>query len=134
MIQPLLIFGNWAILALRVVLGLILMRHGLPKLKSLKKTGGWFEGVGFRPGVFWALVGGIIEYVGGLAIVLGFLTQLAAVFIAFEFAIILVFFRKSRMFTKEAEIDWLILAMALAVATLGSGLLSLEGYWGLILF
>ncbi|KKU93801.1 MAG: DoxX family protein [Candidatus Jorgensenbacteria bacterium GW2011_GWA1_48_13] len=134
MIQPLLVFSNSAIFILRVVVGLVLMRHGLPKLKNIKGTGEWLQGVGFRPGNFWAVVAGLVEFVGGLALVLGFLTQLASVFIAVEFLVILVKFKKDKMFAGESEIDWLILAAALILMTLGSGALSLERFLGLILY
>ncbi len=134
MIQPLLVFSNSAIFILRVVVGLILMRHGLPKLKNLKGTGEWFQGIGFKPGTLWAAVAGVTEFVGGLAIVLGFLTQLAALFVALEFIVILVKFKKDEMFAKESELDWLILAAALALLTLGGGAASLERFLGLILY
>ena len=134
MIQPFLVFSNWAIFVLRVVIGLILMRHGLPKLKDIKGTGGWFQSIGFKPGTFWAVVAGVTELIGGLFLVLGFLTQLAAFFIVLEFLVILIRFKKDKMFAGESEIDWLILAAALALLTLGSGALSLERFLGLILY
>jgi len=134
MIQPLLVFGNWTIFVLRVVLGLILMRHGLPKLKDLKGTGSWFDSIGFRPGGFWALAAGVVEFVGGIAIILGFLTQAIALLVALQFIVILFGFKKSKMFGKESEIDWLILTIALALAALGGGVLSLDSYLGFILY
>ncbi|MBI4034198.1 MAG: DoxX family protein [Candidatus Brennerbacteria bacterium] len=134
MIQPFLVWSDWAIFVLRVVVALTLIRHGLPKLKDLRGTGGWFESVGFRPGAFWALVAGLTETLGGLAMLLGFLTQLAALLVALEFVVILVKFRGSKMFAKDAELEWLILAAALALMTLGSGALSLNSYFGLIVY
>jgi len=134
MIQPLLVFGDWAIFILRAAVGLILIRHGLPKLKNLKGTGEWLESVGFKPGTFWAAVAGVVEFAGGLALVLGFLTQLAAFFIALQFLVILVKFKKDKIFAEESEIDWLILAAALALMTLGSGAWALERFFGLIIY
>ncbi|HXF44155.1 MAG TPA: DoxX family protein [Candidatus Paceibacterota bacterium] len=134
MIQPFLVFSNWAIFVLRVVVGLILMRHGLPKLKDLKGTGAWFGSVGFKPGMFWAAVAGIVETAGGLALVLGFLTQFFSFFVALEFLVIIIKFKKDVMFSKEAEIDWIFLAAAIALLTLGGGAFSLDGFWGLILY
>ena len=134
MIQPLLIFSDWAIFVARVVLGLILVRHGLPKLKNPKGTGVWLEGVGFRPGIFWGLVAGLLEFVGGLALVFGFLTQLASFFIVLQFLVILFKFKNKAMFEKDAEIDWLILTLALLILTLGSGALSVDEFFGLILY
>lgn len=134
MVQPFLVFGNWAIFVLRVVVGLVLVRHGLPKLRDLKGTGEWFGSVGFRPGIFWALVAGLVEFGGGLAIILGFLTQFVSLFVALQFLIILLKFKKGKMFAKDSEIDWLILASALALLTLGSGAFSLDSYLGFIIY
>jgi putative oxidoreductase len=134
MVQPLLVFSNWAILILRVVVGVVLMRHGLPKLKDLKGTGRWLESVGFKPGGFWAFVAGVVEFGGGLALVLGALTQFVAVIVALQFVVILLKFKKEKMFAKESELDWLILAAALAIATLGGGIFSLDNYFGLIVY
>lgn len=134
MIQPLLIFSDWAIFIGRVVLGLILMRHGLPKLRNLKGTGEWFQSISFRPGNFWAAVAGIVEFVGGLALVLGFLGQLAAFFVVLEFAVVLLKFKGKAMFQEDSEKDWLIFSLALLVLTLGSGALSADEILGLVLY
>ncbi len=134
MIQPFLVFSDWAIFLLRLAVGLILIRHGLPKLKNIRGTGEWFASIGFRPGNFWAVVAGLTEFVGGLALILGFLTQFVSLVVALEFLVIIVKFRKDQMFTKEAEIDWLLLVGALALMTLGGGALSLERFLGLILY
>lgn len=134
MIQLFLVFSDWAVLFLRVVLALILIRHGLPKLKNLKETASWFQGAGFKPGSGWAFVAGITEAVAGLAILIGFLTQVFALIVVLEFIVILVKFRGDKMFTKESELDWLVLAAALILVTLGSGVLSLERYLDLILY
>lgn len=134
MVQPLLVFSDWGVFVLRIVVGLIMVRHGWPKLKNLKSTGAWFEGVGFKPGIFWAAVAGLIELVGGLALVLGLLTQLAAFFIALEFLVVLLKFRKKTMFSQAVEIDWLIFAAALIIVTLGGGAISFDQFFGLLLY
>jgi uncharacterized membrane protein YphA (DoxX/SURF4 family) len=54
--------ADLALLVLRVVVGGIVMQHGLLKLGlvgtggSVKGVSGWFDGMGLRPGLFWALV------------------------------------------------------------------------------
>lgn len=74
---------------IRVATGLILMPHGAQKLfgwfggYGLEATGQFFEGtLGMSPGFFWALMAGLIEFGGGLALVLGVLTRPVALAVA----------------------------------------------------
>ena len=65
------------ILALRLVLGLLMAAHGSQKLfgwfggHGLAGTAGFFEGLGFRPGRFFATVAATSEILSGLLIALG---------------------------------------------------------------
>lgn len=69
---------------LRVATGLLLMPHGAQKLfgalggYGLAGTGQFFDSIGYSPGVFWALVVGVVEFFGGLAIAVGFATRIFA--------------------------------------------------------
>src|SRR2546428_10273605 len=66
-----------ALLLLRVVIGGVVIPHGLLKLGwvgkggSLTGVGGWFNSMGLRPGLFWAYVATLAEAGGGLLTVLG---------------------------------------------------------------
>ncbi|MEH6567109.1 MAG: DoxX family protein [Halopseudomonas sp.] len=70
---------------IRITAGLMLMPHGAQKLfgwfggYGLQGTGQFFgETLGMHPGVLFALLTGLIEFFGGLALVLGLLTRPAA--------------------------------------------------------
>ena len=63
---------------LRVVCGLALVTHGFPKIMDPFGAVGMVEGLGFRPGVFWAPLLAATEFFGGLFLALGFLTRPAA--------------------------------------------------------
>jgi len=67
----------------RVVVGVLFLQHGGQKLF------GWFGGLGGNPAELISLMGlaGVIEFFGGLAIVLGLFTRLAAVITAAEMVI-----------------------------------------------
>ncbi len=110
--------------------------HGLPKIKNLKGAAAGFEKMGFKPGNFWAVIAIFVELVGGLGLILGFLTQFFALLIALQFAVILIKFklRPGSCLADGYEFDLLIFAAALALATLGSGALSLDSYLGLIIY
>ncbi len=73
---------NLALLLIRVVVGGTLAAHGSQKLfgwfggGGLAGTGKMFESMGFRR--VHALMAGVTEFSGGLALAVGFLTPLAA--------------------------------------------------------
>ncbi len=133
MIQPLFVFYDWALLALRVVLGIIMVAHGFPKLRNLKATGSGFAAMGFRPGAFWAAVAGTVEFAGGLMLLAGFATQLAALFIFVQFLIIIFKVNLKKGFRGGYEFDFLIAAAALLLAATGGGSWSVEQAGGLFL-
>lgn len=133
MIQFLFVFSDLGILALRVFLGLILVKHGWPKISKLKETSASFAGMGFKPAFFWAVVVAIVEFVGGLGLIAGLFTQIFAALIFLQFLVI-IFKLKRRTGFGSWEFDGLIAASALTLLFLGSGYFSLEAFWNLILF
>ncbi len=134
MIQPLWVWSDWGLLVLRVVLGLILLKHGWPKLKGLKQFGENFETMGFKPGIFWATIVMLVECLGGLFLILGLLTQIVAFFLAIEFVVILLKVKRKAGFVGGYEFDLLIMASALALLVLGAGRLGLDSVLNLILY
>ncbi len=66
-----------ALLIARLFLGLGMAAHGAQKLfgwfggYGLKGTGGFFEGLGFRPGTLFAAAAGLGEFAGGMLTALG---------------------------------------------------------------
>ena len=75
---------EFALLILRLVIGLLFMGHGLQKLfgwfggHGLEATAGFFESLDMHPPQAWALIASLAETLGGLGLVLGFLTPIAA--------------------------------------------------------
>jgi putative oxidoreductase len=71
------------ILIARLIVGLAIAAHGAQKLfgwfggHGLKGTAGFFESLGFRPGIFFALAAGLGELGGGLLTAAGFLGPVA---------------------------------------------------------
>lgn len=75
---------NWAAVVLRIPIGIILLAHGSQKLfgwfggYALEGTGQWLASVGLAPGYLMALLAGSAEFFGGLGLVLGLFTRVAA--------------------------------------------------------
>lgn len=130
--QLLVPYTNVAPLILRLVLAIILIRHGWPKLfgtnPGLKGFAGWLGSMGFPLPIFWAFIVALLEVVGGAALAVGFLTQWVALLVVIEFAVIMLAVKIKKPFS-EKEFDLLIFAVALALALLGSGSISLDSLW-----
>ena len=77
-------FVDSGILLVRLLFGVAIAAHGSQKLfgwfggYGLKGTGGFIETLGFRPGVVFAAMTGLSEFVGGLLLAVGLFTPLGA--------------------------------------------------------
>lgn len=69
---------DFALLVVRVVLGLGLAAHGWTKARSLDGTAGWFESMGMKPGWLHARFAAFGEIASGLCVAAGFLTTFGA--------------------------------------------------------
>ncbi len=79
---------DFALFIIRVGIGLIFIKHGFGKITG--GTGDWIWlgqqmkvfGITFLP-MLWGLAAACTEFFGGIALVTGFATRVAAVFLAF---------------------------------------------------
>ncbi|MBI4132120.1 MAG: DoxX family protein [Candidatus Sungbacteria bacterium] len=123
----LLTYPEWGPLILRVALGGAFVAHGYPKLfKMYAGFAGWLDSIGIRPGRFWALVVGVVEFFGGIALIAGVFTQFAAFLIAINMLVAMAKAKwgKSRYVDLERmgwELDLIYFAAALALVFLGPG-------------
>lgn len=74
MFEALLQYGDLGLLVLRLAVGVIFIYHALPKLKNPQAMA---QGMGWAANMVMGL--GIVEFVGGLGVILGVYTQLAAI-------------------------------------------------------
>ena len=114
--------SDWGIFALRVAVGVVLFVHGFVKLRDIRGTGEWFGSVGFRPGLFWGTVAAVAETLGGTALLLGVGVRWTALILIGEFLVILGWrFGRRDKLIGGFELDLIILAALMALATLGGG-------------
>src|SRR3954470_11738886 len=124
----------FALLILRVGIGIILIPHGAQKLF------GWFGGLGFekfaalvdrlgyKPGIFWLTLVALTEFVGGTLLLLGLFTRAAALAVVI-FMIVAVQFTSAKGFfwTQQGlEYSLLILFVGLVFLIRGGGEYSLD--------
>jgi putative oxidoreductase len=120
--------------ALRIGLGAILIPHGLQKLfgwfggLGLAKFAVIFANIGYKPGLFWVIVVGLTETVGGLLLILGLFTRPAALAVViFMLNAIYVTSAKGFFWTAGGfEFSLLILLVALYFLVRGGGACSLD--------
>lgn len=71
-----------AILVGRALLSVLFILAGYAKLTDIAGTAGWFGSIGLPMPTVAAVVVGLIELLGGLAILVGFQTRIAAIVLA----------------------------------------------------
>ncbi|MGE5782850.1 MAG: DoxX family protein, partial [Nitrososphaerales archaeon] len=77
--QKLIDFGP---LPLRIIAGPGFIAHGLPKLVDIANSQNSFINMGLLPEL--AIIIGLLEFIGGIAILLGVLTRISAILLAID--------------------------------------------------
>lgn len=124
MIQKTKTVYNFAPLPLRIISGIGFMMHGLPKLLDISNTQNSFTNMGLPPEL--AIVIGLLEFIGGLAILLGVLTRIAAGLLAINMIGAILLVKLSKGFIDGYELDLLYLAIMISLMLTGPGNLAIE--------
>lgn len=122
------ILDGWALLVLRLVVALIILVSGWTKIKHLKELQVSFESMlKSRFGAFLAPLTAFVELLGGIALLVGFFTQFAAVILALLIASKIGYRLIRRSGAKlNLEIDLLLLASLIVLTVLGGGFFGLD--------
>jgi putative oxidoreductase len=121
--------SGWGLLILRLAMGSVFIAHGAQKLfgafggPGLSGVSKMMAGMGIKPAMAWAVAVALVEFVGGLFLVLGFLTQIAASLIAVVMVVALlsVHLKQGFFLPHGFEFVLVLLAAAIALACLGPG-------------
>ncbi len=100
------------------------MMHGLPKLLDISNTQNSFTNMGLPPEL--AIVIGLLEFIGGLAILLGVLTRIAGGLLAINMIGAILLVKLSKGFIDGYELDLLYLAIMISLMLTGPGNVSIE--------
>lgn len=132
-----------ALLILRLVLGGIFVAHGAQKLfgsfggPGIEGTAGFHEQLGIKPAKPMAVLAGLAEFVGGILVIAGFLTPLAALalIVVMIVAILKVHLKNGFFATSEGyEFNLALIAVAVALLLAGSGAYGTDAalgiFWG----
>ena len=117
-----------ALLLLRLGLGIIFIFHGYPKLfTQAQHWAEMFAKMGFP--AYFAYISGVIEFFGGVLLMLGLFTRIASLLLAIEMAVALVKVHgivSNPMAVENYQFPLALTVGAFALAALGAGLLSLD--------
>jgi uncharacterized membrane protein YphA (DoxX/SURF4 family) len=109
---------------LRLVTGIIFIVHGSMKLGAIALMAQFFGSLGLDPAVWWVWFIGLLEVIGGAALILGVATRLFGALLAIEMIVAIFLTGVGRGFSAH-EFELLLAASSLAIALAGSGRWSL---------
>ncbi len=123
------------LLILRIVVGVTVAAHGAQKLfgwfggPGISGFASWLGQLGIRPERPWAVVAGLVEFVGGLMVALGLLTPVAALAVCGGMLVAILTVHVGKGFWNQnggIEFPLTILAAMLALSLTGAGVYSLD--------
>lgn len=129
-----------ALLVLRIAVGVVIVPHGLLKFGvvgkggSIARVAGWFNGLGFRPGIFWAYVSALAETVGGILTILGLGGPIGPGIVAADLVVVTIVAHYPKGFWAHEggwEFPVPLGAGAFAVALVGNGRWAIDGLLGI---
>jgi len=121
---------GWALLILRVSLGVVFVAHGLqaafgmfsgPGINGFSKM---LAGLGFNPALLWAYIGAYTELLGGLFVLLGIFPRIASVFILIFMSVALFKVHLAKGLFIQAggfEYNFVLICICLVLIILGAG-------------
>ena len=132
--EMLLPYATYLALFLRVWVGANFVAHGYPKLGNAKaQTLQWTKSMGVPTVATYLAI--ILEFFGGLSLIIGFLVPLVGFCIVLEMAGAIVLKKTKIKATyigqNSYEIDITYLMLAIALIVLGAGVISVDSLLGL---
>ena len=122
---------SWGTTVLRVIVGVVFLVHGSQKLFSFGFSGvtAFFTHAGIPLPAVAAPVVTLVEFLGGMALILGVGTRVAALLLACDMlgAIVFVHFKGGFFMPTGYEFALTMLAANLSLALTGSGAASVDG-------
>ena len=111
---------NFGLLMLRLAVGAVFMYHGWLKLADMGATVGFFESQGIPLAVVAAWVVALVEFIGGIAMVLGVHVKTFSLLLAINMIVALLVVH-IRMPYVAAELPLVLLGAVLALYGMGAG-------------
>ena len=120
-IQKISLFGP---LPIRILAGIAFVAHGIPKLLDPSMTQGFFPNIGLPPEL--AIPIGILEVVGGFAILVGVLTRIVSILFIIEMVGATLLAKIYEGFVSGFELELLLMSISISLLLTGPGRISIE--------
>ena len=114
------------VLAMRLVVGLAFILHGVSKWGNMAGTSGFFTKLFGSLGPLLAHYVATVEVLGGIALIIGLGTRIAALLMAINMAVVVLFVKWSSGFVGGFELELTFFAVSLLFIFHGPGKYSLE--------
>lgn len=127
-------YGKYGLLPLRIALGLVFIYHGYLKLFTGNfpgGTAGFFTSLGIPLATFFAIIVSILEFFGGIALLVGLMTRWTSLLLAVNMLVALLLVHLPNGFSVSkggVEFVLVLLGGVLTLALLGAGKYSLDDY------
>jgi putative oxidoreductase len=120
--------ADWATFVLRLALGSVMVYHGYPKLfVNAAGTVAFFSKIGIPAAGFFAPFVGLVEFFGGLLLILGLGVRLWGLALAIDMAVAILV-AKGLSSWKGLEFELSLMAMAVSLLLTGGGACSLDAW------
>jgi putative oxidoreductase len=120
---------GWGLAVVRVVVGIVFLIHGFQKLFLMGFGGvaGFLGGLGVpAPGLF-AVIVTLVEFLGGLALIVGLFTRVVAILLALDMLVaLLTVHLPGGFFATNGELPLVLLAATVGLVIAGPGEAALD--------
>jgi len=114
-------YADLVLLFGRLVVGIIFIYYGLPKIRDLKAAKEEFIQKGIKPAGFWGPFIAFLEVFGGIGIILGVFTWLWAALFSIEMIVGTIWKIRNKKKFGSWSYDLTILAITLTLLAFGAG-------------
>lgn len=115
-------------LVIRLAAGWNLLVHGWPHIQAPTNMAPAFAKMGFEPPALWSILSALVEFGGGIAIILGLFTRFFAAAVAIEMLIIFCLYWSNGFSWLGKGYEYVLLwgLMSFAIALRGGGPYSID--------
>jgi putative oxidoreductase len=114
------------LLPIRITASIVFIAHGIPKFYDISGRYGFFQSINLPPELFIPI--GLLEVIGGLAILFGILTRIASALFIIEMIGAILTAKLSKGFIGGYEFELLLISICTALVILGPRKISIENY------
>ena len=122
---PFTLNSSWVLLIVRLIVGVVMVNYGWPKIKDIKANAKDFVKMGFKPGWLFGTPIALLEFFGGYMVILGFGARIAVFFFALEMVTGTIWKIKTKLPFSNYSYDLLLLAHCLVILSVGVGIFAL---------